>query len=93
MESPPRRILEKANVLLPPNGINLLHVIREHGELREIISDFLRDRGLELLLKMGTGELVIQGRTNNIVFEVPLWLVSDSLLRLFVVLAIKRIYI
>ncbi|MEX0569171.1 MAG: AAA family ATPase [Candidatus Njordarchaeota archaeon] len=89
---PSKKILEKANVLLPPSGINLLHVIGEHGELREIISDFLRDRGLELLLKMGTGELVIQGRTNNIVFEVPLWLVSDSLLRLFVVLTIKRIY-
>ena len=89
---PPKKIFEKAEVLLPPNGINLLHVIREHGKLREIIGDFLRDRGLELLLKMGTGELVIQGRIGSIVFEVPLWLVSDSLLRLFVILAIKHMY-
>jgi len=89
---PPKKIFEKTDILLPPSGINLLHVIREHGELREIIGDFLRERGLELLLKMGTGELVIQGRTDSIVFEIPLWLVSDSLLRLFVVLTINRVY-
>jgi len=87
-----KKIARKANVLLPPSGLNLLHVIREHGELRELIGEFLSSRGLELLLKMETGDLVIQGRTNNIVFEIPIWLVSDSLLRLFVVLTIGRIY-
>jgi len=91
-ELPPRKKFERIDILLPPSGINLLHIIREYGELREIIGDFLNSRGLELLLKMGTGELAIQGRVGNIVFEIPLWLLSDSLLRLFVVLAIRYIY-
>ncbi|MGQ4892622.1 MAG: AAA family ATPase [Candidatus Njordarchaeia archaeon] len=90
--TPPRNLVQKAEVVLPPNGSNLLRVIREHGELRKIISEFLMEKGLELVLKMDTGELAIQGKTDGMTFELPLWLVSDSLQKLFVILVVSEIY-
>jgi len=80
----------KWNFLKPPNGENLVDLIRTHKSLMELVSNIFEQYGYRLLLKPYQSELEIVKSKRNVLISLPYNLVSDTLQRqVFFMLAIK----
>jgi len=81
---------KKFEFLSPPNGDNLFTLLQTNRNLRNIVSDFIQDRGFKLTLRQGTSEIEISKEVDNILTIYPYQVISDTLQRiLFYVAAIE----
>ena len=75
--------------LLPPDGSNLLHVLRINGELRKHANHILESLGLKLMIMKPEGELRIieEMKPYGELLAIPLELLSDTLRGVLLMLA------
>ncbi len=71
-----------ASFLMPPHGSNMFSVVMGHKNLREIVSKLLRDCGFRLVLKPMERVLEFQTQIEDIVFDYPYVLLSDTIQRM-----------
>lgn len=68
--------------LLPPGGENLLQTLLVNKALRKFVSDILIEYGLRIVLKPLENKIEVQKQVEDIVFDFPYSLVSDTLQRI-----------
>ena len=70
-------------VLETPFGENIGQIISMNNALRESVSKYLNSKGLKMVIKSGTFELVLQkDLEDGTVFELPYSMIADTLQRL-----------
>lgn len=68
--------------LYPPFGINLMHVLELHEELREAIKNWIKPNNLRLVLDKASNSLKIMKDNGNDVFIMPYSSIADTLQRI-----------
>jgi AAA15 family ATPase/GTPase len=73
-----------------PNGDNLFFLLQTNKVLRNLISDFVQDKGFKLTLRQATKEIEISKEKDGLLTAYPYTLISDTLQRIiFFVSAIE----
>jgi len=73
--------------LTPPNGSNLPAIVQMNKSLREDISSYFKEYGLNFVLRIGENNVEIQKRMENFAWTYPYSLTSDTLQRMIFYLA------
>lgn len=89
--APQERFPEKeGEFLLPPDGRNLLFVLQTNKELRQFVSDLLREHGYRLQFKPHDNAIEIQKDIGDVIVSSPYFLSSDTLQRfIFLIAAVQ----
>jgi len=77
----------KSEFLQPPDGDNLIAVIRGNKRLREVISQIFDKFGYKVLFRVEKGEIEVQKESEDILISFPYSLASETLQRLVFYLA------
>lgn len=76
--------------LFPPNGDNLFFLLQTNKSLKNIISDFVQEKGFKLTFRQATFDIEISKEENNVLTTYPYSTISDTLQRIiFYVSAIE----
>jgi len=68
--------------LIPPHGANMFSVVMGHKKLREIVARFFKDYGFRPVLKPMEKIFEFQKQIDDMVFDYPYILLSDTLQRM-----------
>jgi len=68
--------------LMPPDGSNIFRVVSGSKKLRESVSAFFRDLGFKLMLRTKTKTFEFLKEVDDIIFNYPYILASDTLQRM-----------
>lgn len=71
-----------ASFLTPPHGSNMFSVVMGHKNLRETVAMFFKDYGFRLVLKPMEKVFEFQKQIEDMVFDYPYILLSDTLQRM-----------
>ena len=72
---------------MPPNGVNLLHIILTNKELKSIISSLYKKFGYRVVFKLVEGKIEVQKEQDDVVVSIPYALSSETLQRITFYLA------
>ena len=73
---------KEAGSLRSPNGTNMFSVVVSSKELRETMAEFFRKYGLRLVLKPQERQFELQKQADDLIFNFPYLLTSDTLQRI-----------